>query len=340
MKLKIFVGAALILLLILFKNITNKTVNKINPEPNLTELNLVLDWTPNTNHTGIYVALAQGLYKKQGIDLKILPFSSDVSPVILVTNGKADVAIGSIEDIVGFNAKNNPVVSIGPILQHNTSGFMVLSDSGIKRPKDLDGKIYGGYGSIFENAVVSEIIKKDGGRGIFKSIVLDVKAMQALTSRRIDFVWGFEGWEVIQAEEEGNKVNFFPIIKYGIPDSPALAFVTTPDKMINNSDILKKFMTATAQGYEYARKNPRQSAQILIDNTDRGTFPDTQLVFKSQEVVSREYADPGRKWGLQDKNTWSGYGQFMLDSGTITDSKGNIVKKIDFDGIYSNKFLE
>lgn len=338
---KVFRILGIVLILIIAGFFFVKQMKPTQQKPTkLIPVSLAMDWTPNTDHTGIYAAQAKGWYKEQGIDLKILPFSSDVSSTVLVISGKADIGIGSIEDVVGNAAKNNPIIAIGSVLQHNTSGFIVLSDSGITRPKELDGKIYGGYGSPFENAVVSEIIKQDGGSGDFKNVVLDVKAMQALESKRIDFVWVLEGWEVIQAKRDGFKVKFFPLTRYGIPDSPTLAFIVTPQKIKQNPAILKKFMAATAKGYEYAKTHPKESAQILINSVQKGTFPDPGLVFDSQVYLSSQYADKGRKWGLQDKKAWHDYPQFMLDSGSITDTAEKPVKTMDFDTLYTNEFIQ
>ena len=316
-----------------FKEQIKPLTNKLVP------VQFAFDWTPNTNHTGVYVALAKGWYKEQGLDLKILPYSPNVSSSVLVTSEKADVGISFIEDIVGETAKNNPLVSIGAILQHNTSGLIVLKSSGITRPKDLNGKIYGGYGSPFENPIISEIIKKDGGTGNFKNVVLDIGAMQSLESKRIDFVWVFSGWEVIQAKLDGIKFIFFPLIKYGIPDSPTAVFVATPSKIKSNPELLKKFMTATAQGYEYARLFPKESAQILIDQTPKDTFSNPKLVFASQEFMSNNYADKNILWGIQNIKSWSGYPQFILNSNAVFDASDKPVKTMDFNILFTNQFL-
>src|SRR6266513_2591732 len=121
----------------------NKLKGQQKTAEKLTPFTVVLDWTPNTNHTGMYVALAKGWYKEQGLDVKILPYASGTSPEVLVTSGKADIAVSSTEGVIAAAASSNPVISIAAIIQHNTSGFLARSDNGIKSPKGLDNKIDG-----------------------------------------------------------------------------------------------------------------------------------------------------------------------------------------------------
>jgi ABC-type nitrate/sulfonate/bicarbonate transport system substrate-binding protein len=305
----------------------------------LKKMTLALDWTPNTNHSGVYAALQQGWYKDQGIDLKVLPYSSSVSPDTLVSQGKADVGISSTESIVADAATGQPVVSIAAILQHNTSALVTLADSGIKRPRDLDGKTYGGFGAPYEGAVVSAMIQKDGGQGKFRNVTLDVDAMEALKSHKIDFVWIFEGVEGIQAKHEGLKLNYFYITDFGIPDYYTPNFITGSKQMKSEPDLLRKFMTATAKGYEYARQHPKETAQMLIDGAGKENFPDTSFVMDSQTFNSAHYADTGRQWGVQDDAAWQGYPNFMLNAGAIQDASGKPIKSMDFKQLYTNEFL-
>lgn len=311
------------------------------PQPkSLTTITLALDWTPNTNHTGIYVAVAKGCYRAEGIDLHLLPYSSSVSPDVLVSTGKADVGISSTEGIVADAAVGQPVVSIAAIMQHNTSALITLASSGITRPSQLDNKTYGAFGAPYESAVVSEIIKQDGGTGNFKSVTLDVDALQALESHRIDFVWVFEGWEVIQAQRNGYKVNVFPITNYGIPDYYTPNIITSPNEIKQKPDLLRRFMAATTWGYEYARTHAQAAAQLLITGAPAGTFPDPGLVMASQQFLSPHYADVGRKWGWQDTAAWHGYPQFILNTGGVDDASGKPISSLNLDALYTNQFLE
>ena len=314
------------------------SLGKTTPQQ-LTRMNLALDWTPNTNHTGIYVALAQNWYRAEGIDLHLLPYSTSVSPDVLVSSGKADVGVSFTEGIVADAAVNQPVVSIAAIIQHNTSALVTLASSGLTRPRDLDGKVYGGFGAPYESAVVGLVIQKDGGKGQFRNVTLSVDAMQALESHRIDFVWVYEGWEVIQAQRGGVKLNIFPITNFGIPDYYTPNLITSPAEIKQKPELLRKFMLATACGYEYARAHPREAAQMLINEAPAGTFPDTGLVFASQDYLSPRYADPGHKWGMQDATAWHGYPQFMINSNGVLDASGKPVHSMNFDALYTNQFM-
>jgi ABC-type nitrate/sulfonate/bicarbonate transport system substrate-binding protein len=321
----------------------NSLTVKVTPPPNcqgqLTPVKFALDWTPNTNHTGIYVALDKGWYAMQCIDLTILPYSANVSADTLVSSGQAAVGISSTESIVADAAVDQPVVSIAAIIQHNTSALVSLASSGLDSPRQFDGKIYGGFGAPYETAVVGAIIRQDGGQGVFKNVTLSIDTMQALETKQIDFAWVFEGWEVIQAQRAGYKLNVFPITSYGIPDYYTPNIITSPQEIQQSPDLLRRFMAATQQGYEYARTHAREAAQILIDKAGASNFPDQGLVFASQEFLSTHYADVGHKWGLQSATAWQGYPNFMLRNQAILDANNKPVTSMNFSTLYTNQFI-
>lgn len=304
----------------------------------LTPMKFALDWTPNTNHTGVYVAREKGWYAAQCIDLTILPYS-DVSADTLVSSGQADAGISSTESIVSDAAVGQPVVSIAAIIQHNTSALISLASSGLKSPRDFDGKTYGGFGAPYEAAVVGAIIRQAGGKGDFKNVTLDIDTMQALESGRIDFAWVYEGWEVIQAQRAGFQLNVFPITSYGIDDYYTPNIIASPQKVKQEPDLLRRFMTATSQGYEFARSHAREAGEILIKQAGADSFPDQGLVLASQEYLSTHYADAGRKWGLQDAASWQGYPGFMLSHAAILDANNKPVTSMDFNALYTNQFI-
>ena len=124
------------------------------------KIQFVLDWTPNTNHTGLYVAKEKGFFKEEGLDVEIM-LPGEAGADQLVAAGKAQFGIGAQESLTAARAQDIPIVSIAAILQHNTSGFASLKKDGIESPKDYEGKTYGGWGAPVEQAVISSLMAKE-----------------------------------------------------------------------------------------------------------------------------------------------------------------------------------
>ncbi len=304
----------------------------------MTSMKLALDFTPNPNHTGVYVALENGWYREQGIDLTILPFSQNTFPDTLVSTGKADVGISGTEGVVLDAAANQKVVSIATITSHNKSYLVTRADSSIQRPRDLDGKTYGGYGAPYETPIMSDVIQHDGGKGQFKSVTLGTDAIQALNSHQVDFAWVFK-LDIVAAEQQGIHLKAYPVTSYGVPDYYSPTFITSQTEITDKADLLHRFMMATARGYEFARTSPQEAAQLLIKGAPKGTFPDTKLADASQQALSPLYADSGHKWGIQDAQAWQGYVKFILPTGSVKDAANKTVSQIDTAQLFTNQFL-
>ena len=304
------------------------------------KMTLALDWTPNTNHTGIFVAKENGWYGEENIDLEILPYSSSSPSDVLVASGKADVGIGFTEGVVSAAASDSPVVSIAAIIAGNTSSIVTRAKDNIKSLAELDGKVYGGYGAPYEEPVMSQAIKNDGGEGKFERVVVNTAPLDALESGKVDFVWVYDGWEGIEAKRRGFEISQFPIVQHGIPDYSTPNIITSPQEITEKSDLLERFMRATIRGYEFARANPDEAARKLIEANPDGTFPDEQLVYESQRYLSPHYQVQGKTWGLQDPKLWRDYPEFMVNNKAVLDVSGDPVESIDYESLYTNRFLE
>ncbi len=316
-----------------------KNKDELDNEHTKDKVTLALDWTPNTNHTGIYVAKQNGWYDEENIDLEIIPYSSTQSDV-LVASGKADIGIGFTEGVVSSAAGDSPVVSIATIIAGNTSSIAVRAEDNINSLAELDGKIYGGYGAPYEEPVMKQAIKNDGGEGKFKQVVVNTAPLDALESKKVDFVWVYDGWEGIEAKQRGFEIKQFPIIEHGIPDYSTPNIITSPKEISERSDVLKRFMKATVRGYEFARSNPDEAARLLILANPGGTFPNEGLVYESQKYLSPRYQTEGKTWGLQDPELWHNYPEFMVRNKAVLDVSGNPVDSIDYDALYTNQFIE
>ncbi|HLZ24711.1 MAG TPA: ABC transporter substrate-binding protein [Ktedonobacterales bacterium] len=307
----------------------------------LDDVTLALDWTPNTNHTGIYVAMAKGWYAQHGIKLTLLPYSSSVAPETLVATNKADFAISFTESVTSARAAGQPLVSIAAVIQHNTSALISLKGAGLDTVASLNGKRYAGFGAPYEQPVIDQVLSCGGaGNPTFRNITTTLDPVEALKSKQFDFAWVYEGWEVIQAQREGLQVNVFPITDYCIPDYYSPVIISSQSFIASHSDVIKRFLAATSQGYTYAVQHPKDAADLLIKGAPAGTFDDTGLVYASQSYLSPQYQADAKCWGYQLSDKWTAYPQFMYNHQAIQDANGNPIKSPpDYAAAFTNQFL-
>ena len=297
-----------------------------------------LDWTPNTNHTGIYVALAKGWYKEAGITVKVLPYT-DVNPDVVVANGKADIGVSFPPNVVFSRAQGLDVVSVASVLQRGVTELAVLDSSDIKRPRDLDGRLYAGFGLPYEEPIIKTVITTDGGRGTFRTATLSTAAYEALYARRADFTEIFVTWEGIEADIRGIKLRTFKPDQYGVPDHPAVILIAKGDALTRRKAVLTKFLDITRRGYEFAQKQPEEAAKVFAGYHPKETFPEPDMVRRSQNMMVPMLLGKDGRWGTQDAPSWNAYTKWLLDSGVVKDSKGQVINTPDAKPYFTNELL-
>lgn len=295
-------------------------------EPQQTEderqkVTLVLDWTPNTNHTGLYVAVENGYFAENGLDVQIIQ-PADTGVIQLVAAGSAQFGIDFQESTTMAREKDIPVVSIAAILQHNTSAFAAPVDRGITSAKDFEGKIYGGWGMDMETATIKYMMEEDGGDFSKANIVTmgDTDAITAFDMNSIDFAWIYEGWEGLNAQLKGVELSYMPFADDPVFDYYTPIIITSEDMISNNKETVSKFMDAVVKGYTYTAENPSESADILLKYAPE---LDSELVHASQEFLSPKYIDDAESFGVQKQEVWDRYTQWLFDQGfleTLVDS--------------------
>lgn len=300
---------------------------------NLKEVTLVLDYVPNTNHTGIYVAQEKGYFEDEGLKVNIIEPGDNNTSAALVAAGKGNFGVSYQEDVTYARAAEEPmpIKAIATIIQHNTSGFASLKDSGIESPADFEGKTYAGWQSPSEEAVIQAVMKAAGADPSTLTIVGADGSGVAQLNNGIDLIWEFKGWALTQAEMEGMSFNYIPLnslderLDYYTP-----LIITNNDMIENDPETVQAFINAVKKGYEYAIDNPDESAEILSTYV-----PEYDLDFlkKSQEYLSQEYAKDAESWGVMKDSVWDGYTEFMLENGLIE-------KSIPASDQYTNQFIQ
>ena len=318
MKKTIAVVLAIILVVCAFallKN-TDKTVSP-------SEITLCLDWTPNTNHTGFYVAESLGYYEEEGLKVTIVQPPEDGS-ALMTASGQAQFGITAQDSMAPSYASENPlgVTAVAALLQHNTSGIISRKGEGCDSPKGLEGKTYSTWDSPVEKAMISYVMEKDGADFSKVNLIPNVitNEPQALKNGDTDAIWIFYGWGGILSEIDEVDCDFFffsdidSTMDYYTP-----TLVANDDFLNENPDTAKAFLRATAKGFQYAINNPEEAARILIDGDTTGSLIGSEkLVTESQKWLSEYYISDAPYWGYIDPQRWNGFYSWLYEN-SLTD---------------------
>jgi ABC-type nitrate/sulfonate/bicarbonate transport system substrate-binding protein len=278
----------------------------------LTPVTFMLDWVPNTNHTGVFVAKAKGYFEEAGLDVKIIQ-PGEVYPEAAVAGGAADFGISFQESLTLARAEKIPLVSIAALLQHNTSGFASLASLKVTGPKAFEGLTYGAFGSPFEEPTLKMLMESQGGD--FNKLKIQnigfTDPIPLLAERKIDLAWIFYGWAGIDAKQRGLELNVVMMKDYFnvIPDYYTPLIIAHESTIAKKPDVVRAFMKALSRGYDFTIQNPEAAADILLAAAPE---LDARLVKASQLWLKDYYKATAPRWGEQQKSVWQGYIDWMV----------------------------
>jgi ABC-type nitrate/sulfonate/bicarbonate transport system substrate-binding protein len=299
-----------------------------------TDVTLILDWTPNTNHTGFYAAQALGYYDEANLNVTIQE-PTDLLVEAVVTMGAAQFGVSYQEFSTYAMADGSPVVSLAAIIQHNTSGFVTLHDNPpLTRPADMAGLVYGGFSQPdLENAIINRLLECDGAEpgSVDYLDVGYVDVIDLMQRGRFDLAWIYYAWTGIEAELRGQALDAVMLADYPdcVPDYYTPILITSQDMINAHPDVVAAFVQATARGYAYAIENPQDAAQMLIDAVPESN---ADLIRASADWLAPRYQGDAPRWGQQSLDIWQGFSDFLVENGIL--SKG-----IDAEAAFTNDFL-
>ena len=302
-------------------------------------IKLQLDWTPNTNHIGIYIALAKGWYQEANLTVEVLPFV-DASPDTLVANGNADIGVSFPASVIFSRAAGLDLVSVAAILQSNPTELAVLASSDIQSPRDFDGRTYAGFGLPYEEPQIRTVVQQDGGSGDFDVATLNTFAYEALYNGDADFTEIFTTWEGIEARIRGIDLRTFRYDDYGMPDFPGVVLVASADSLSGEKAAgIRRFLEVTQRAYEYVADQPDTAAQEFMDYLP-DTFPEPALVTTSTQELESYFVANGGRWGVQDAESWNAYAGWFIDQGIVVDGDDNVITDLAALGtLFTNELL-
>ncbi len=281
------------------------------------KITFVLDWTPNTNHTGLYVAMEKGYFDEAGLEVEVVQPPEDGAEV-LVGSGKAQFGV-SFQDYIApalLEGREIPITAVAAIIQHNTSGIVSRAGEGMETPKGLEGRKYATWDLPVEKATLRQVMAADGGDfdlvECIPSTVTD--EVSALRSGSVDAIWIYYAWAGKACEVAGLETDYFAFADI----DPVFDFYT-PVVIGNNTyledhpETAKAFLAALSKGYKFAMEDPRAAADILMAAAPE-LSSNPELVYASQEYLAQEYQADASRWGEMDAQRWSAFYTWLNDN--------------------------
>lgn len=300
--------------------------------PEMAQVILILDWVPNTNHTGIFVAQVKGFFEQAGLEVDIIQ-PGEVYAEQAVAGGAADFGVSFQEQVTLARDVGVPIVSIAAIIQHNTSGFASRAELGVETPADWDGLRYGSFGSPFEEPTLRVMMECAGGD--YDSLeIVDTgfsDPLALLDERQTDLAWIFYAWQGIQAELQNIDLDVVMMEDWSdcIPDYYTPVLITSEETINERPSVVEAFLMAISLGYQFTIENPDEAAGILLEAAPE---LDEDLVYASQNWLSPRYQSNAAQWGVQELSVWENYSQWMERYDIIPNS-------IDAASAFTNDFL-
>ncbi len=226
---------------------------------------LVLDFTPNAVHSGIYAAKRQGYYGDAGINLTVRqPGESTDAPKLLAA-GRTDFAILDIHDLGIARERGLEVVGVMPLVQRPLAAIIARKDSGVKRPGELEDHMVGVTGLPSDEAVVDSEVSADGGDPVkVKRVTIGFNAISSLAAGKVDAATGFWNAEGVALRQQSIPIRIFKVNEYGAPPYPELVLTTTRKTLDRDPDLVRSMVDATRRGYEFTVENPKQGLADLL----------------------------------------------------------------------------
>ncbi len=291
----------------------------LTPSPGSSQsLTLMLDWVPNADHVGIYQGLADGDFKRAGIDLHIQIPSDPSTPLQLLEAGKVDMAISYEPEVLLARNRGWPLVSVGAIVQQPLTSIISIGSKHITSAKQLRGKTVGTAGIPYQDAYLTTILAHEGvPQSSVKETNVGANLVPAMLSGRVDATLGaYWNVEAIELAQKGKHPNVIRMDQVGVPTYDELVLVVRRATLSNNSDLVRRFVQALARGYEAARRDPDAAVANLIRAN-----PGLDASFQRASVRATMpvfFPSGGHPWGWQNSAQWNAYGEWMLNHHLIS----------------------
>lgn len=280
---------------------------------------LALDWYPNANHLGLYIAQEKGYFQQENLQVTLYTPVDPSTVLQTVGSGKDTFGMSYQPDVLLARAQGVPVVSVTAVVQHPLNAVVTLQTSGLTRPRELVGKKVGYPGIPTNEPLLDTMLKADGARGLQDVTLVNVgfDLVPALISRHVDAVIGaYWTHESIVLEQQGHPVHIMRVEAWGVPDYYELVLVTSEATLQSKPDVVARFLRAVRKGYQDAARDPQAGVDILLKSTKAEV--DEKIERPGATLLAPLWQNETIPFGTQEIARWEGFTQWMQRHGLLT----------------------
>ena len=291
-------------------------------EEEMTDVKLALDWYPNANHLGFFIAQQKGYFADENLNVTMYTPSDPSTVLQTVGAGQDDFGMSYQPDVLLARNEGVPVVSILGVVQHPLNSLMTLETSGITRPSELAGKKVGYPGIPTNEPLLETMLKHDGLSGLDDIELVNIgwNISESLISEKVDGVVGaYWTHESINMENIGYPVNVMRMEEWGVPDYYELVLVTSESYLAENEDVARRLIRAVKRGFEEAIADPQAGVDVLVAENE-GEIDESIDRPGADLLVPMWQLPNGGGFGTQEPARWNSFVQWMKDNDMISDS--------------------
>ncbi|MDF2654221.1 MAG: myristoyl transferase [Bacillota bacterium] len=273
------------------------------------KIKIILDWFPNTNHTGFLVAEKKGYFKDAGLTVEL---SGDVHGVLDLHG--ADIVLGPQISILEKIAEGIPLTAVATLTQRCDSGIVSLKESGITSPQMLEGKRLTHWSPSWFHGVIGEAVRLDGGDyGKVKLVPMDVGDIVSTLGKDADATWVYENWENQELIEAGKEINYFALADVDpLFDFCAPSLAASRQLIETRPEELRAFLGALDRGYIESALSPEESVLLVRDSLPPVS---DSLLIRSQRHLSNILLDETGHWGYMAPERWERMADWLIEHG-------------------------
>ncbi|MDX6639019.1 MAG: putative hydroxymethylpyrimidine transport system substrate-binding protein [Solirubrobacteraceae bacterium] len=285
--------------------------------PGIQHLSLMLDFFPNADHAGIYEALADGEFRRAGLDVTLRVPGDPSTPLKLLAAGKTDLAISYEPEMLLARDQGAKLVSIGALVQRPLTSIISLNPK-FRSPADLEHHTVGTAGIPYQSAYLKTTVQHDGGDpSLVKEVNVGFNLVPAMLSKKVyATLGGFWNYEGIQLARKHRHPKIVRVDQAGVPTYDELVIVARQNEVGPQAATLRRFLQALARAHQTLRDHPDQGVQALL-KANPDLDPGLQRAAVKATLPAFFPSNSAQPWGWQDPAKWAAYGRWMFAHGLL-----------------------